>query len=209
MNSSVSKYYDGKIIYVIDKDNKWYSNKFIYYIKIINKYAGELNNYYFFGISMGGYASIYMSLCFPGKNCVSISLNPQILSYGKKDNIIIAKKSKNSKFADPLLDIEYNVLDKLKENLNYTTKIFVLTGLNECEDPYNRIYIDNFHVGLIADYTNVNIIITDFQTHELTRKMKLSNLIKFINSNDTFNLMFYNQKDGNKYLSIQIEPYEN
>jgi hypothetical protein len=204
MIHSVSRFYDGKIIYMVDKDKKWYSNKFIYYIKLINKYANESINYYFLGMSMGGYASIYMSLSFPGKNCVCISFVPQILSTGKKDNIIIVQKSDNKKI-DPLMKIEYNVLDKLKENLHYTTKMFILTGKSECEDKNEWILMDNFHIGLIADYPNVNIIITDFETHGIGFKMKLSNIIRFINDNRTFDIMFNNQKEGNKYLSEKIE----
>ena len=205
MFNTISKYYDGLILYFIDTSNQWYSDKFNFYIQLINEYANMYNDYYFLGMSMGGYASIYMSLCFPHKRCISISLNPQILSTGSKDNIIIQRQNETIPKVDPLLKIKFNILDKLKENMNYTTKIYTLIGKNECSDNNEWLLMDQFHIGLIADYPNVNIIINNESTHGIGFKIKLSSIIKIISQNYTFDIMFYDQKNGNKLLFDNIQ----
>jgi hypothetical protein len=208
MFKTISKYYNGLILYFIDTSNKWYSDKFHLYTQIINKYANMFDNYYFLGMSMGGYASIYMSLQFPNKNCVSISLNPQILSTGLKDNIIIQKENESVPKVNPLGKIQFNILDKLKENMQYTTKIYTLIGKTECSDKDEWLLMDQFHIGLIADYPNVNIIILNENTHHLGEKIKLSSIVQLISINNTFTYMFYNQKEGNKILFENIK-YKN
>jgi hypothetical protein len=151
---------------------------------------------------MGGYASIYMSLCFPDKKCVCIAISPQILSASKMQNIIIQHDDSPKNKIDPVNNVHTNLLTKLKEK-KYTTKIYCLIGKNECTDT-GDFFMDQFHIGLIADYDNVNIIITKYSTHSIGTKMHLYPFFTLINNN-IFDILFNDQEAGNKLLLDNIK----
>ena len=198
---TLNKSHQGMILYFIDSDNRWYDNKWEVYVNVIRKYADRYNKYAFFGLSMGGYASMLTSLYFPTKSCVNLSLSPQTLNFSNATNLIIDTKQKKNPIINKLDFISINIPKLLEERAGYTTKIYTLVGKSECDETH-YIQFDQFHIGSIINYPNVSTIIYDISSHSLGRYLKIDSIIESLTQN--FDLLFSSQLEGNRLLYERI-----
>jgi hypothetical protein len=210
---TILKNYKGYVIYFSDKYNEWYSGLISPFISFIREYAVSINKYIFLGWSMGGYGALHASVFFPEKECICISMVPQTINYKNYNNKIIIKQDvdysndKNDK--NPLvqsIELMYKDIPTiLRENINYTTKIYTLVGKSECND-YNEfhtpLYLDTLHVGAIINYPNVSSIIYNVASHRLLEKINFISLLQTIENN--FHNLYNNQNEGNKILRDSV-----
>jgi hypothetical protein len=200
------KNFNGFIIYFIDKENLWFSKLMSAYLSIINEYTRSINNYIFYGGSMGGYGALHASVYFPDKKAICIATTPQTINYTYYHNKILVNRENNNR---PIVNsTEYiyrNIPDILKDNHNYNTKIYTLIGKSECDDfaTYNMdLFMDGLHTGAIINFKNVNTIIFNYATHVLAIKLNLIKIIQIAENN--FDLLFTNQVEGSKLLNENI-----
>ena len=172
------------------------------YINVINKYAKKYNKYAFYGMSMGGYASIITSLYFPDKLCICIPSSPQTGNFSSMRNLIIDTRSETDPKVNPLQLITINIPKLLQEKAGYTTKIYSLVGKSECED-LQYIHLDQFHIGMIINYPNVSSIIYNVSSHSLGKYLNVASIVETISLN--FDLLFNNQIEGNRLLFNNIK----
>lgn len=200
---NLNRNHSGMILYFIDHDNRWYDDKLGFYINIINKYTESKNKYAFYGMSMGGYASIITSLYFPKKSCIVISSTPQTVNFKTIKNLIIdcPRPSVANNIVHNLDLIAINIPKLLQEKAGYTTKIYTLVGKSECKD--NKRFLDLFHVGMIMNFPNVSSIVYDIASHKLGEYLIVGTIISTISLN--FDLLFDNQINGNKLLFDNIK----
>jgi len=205
---NLNKNHSGMILYFIDRDNKWYDDKIGFYINIIKKYA-KYNKYAFYGMSMGGYASLIASLYFDDKQCICIPSSPQTASFLNMTNIIIDKSQiENDNYSqkvNPLPLIKINIPKLLLEKKGYTTKIYCLIGKSECEDK-EYLHLDQYHIGMIINFPNVSNIIYNISTHSLGYYLNVGTIIQTISSN--FDVLFNDQIQGNTILFNGIKKRE-
>jgi hypothetical protein len=201
---NLNRNHSGMILYFIDRDTRWYDDKMGFYINIINKYAESKDNYVFYGMSMGGYASIIASLYFPTKKCVVISSTPQTFNFKTMQNLII--DCPRQLVADTIVHkldlITINIPKLLQEKAGYTTKIYTFVGKSECKDI--RRHLDLFHIGMIMNFPNVSSIVYDIASHKLGEYLNVANIISTISSKKNFDVLFENQINGNKLLFNNI-----
>ncbi len=205
---NLNRNHSGMILYFIDKDSRWYDDKLGYYINIINELAKSHNKYAFYGMSMGGYASIIASLYFPGKSCIVISSTPQTINFKNMQNLIVdcPRTSVANNIVHKLDLISINIPKLLEEKVGYTTKIYTLVGKSECND--NKRFLDLFHIGIIMNFPNVSSIVYDIPTHKLGNYLNIATIISTISLEKNFDLLFNDQNKGNTLLfnSIKFRP---
>ena len=195
---------NGLIIYFNDRMNKWYSEKMGLFISIINKYANSYEKYAFIGASMGGYGSLYSSLLFPDKKCITISLVPNIKNLANSNNIIFDTRDSTIKpKINQFQEIKYNVLDLLEEK-NYNTKIYTIIGRSECNDfGIKNLSMDHFNIGMIINYPNVSTIIYNKDTHLIAGEIKFNTIYDIILCN--FDILYKDPAKGRQILFNKIE----
>ena len=200
---NILKFYPGPIVYLIDKTNTWYENKLNTYKSFINDFEKLLirtNNYIFMGFSMGGYPAIYLSILFPEKKCVCITITPQIMNFYNFSNKILLKDLQNGTtekepLVTSIMNIKINLQDHLKANIN--TKIFIIIGKSECTDyeTYKmHMYLDLFHAGILSTYDNIGTIILNRSTHVLGVEIDLPYIYNCILNN--FDIIYNDYKIG-------------
>jgi hypothetical protein len=199
---NLNKNHSGMILYFIDRDTRWYDDKLGFYINIINKYTECKDKYAFYGMSMGGYASIIASLYFPDKSCIVISSTPQTINFNTMQNLIIdcPRPSVANNIVHNLDLITINIPKLLEKKVGYTTKIYTLVGKSECKD--NKRFLDLFHVGMIINFPNVSSIVYDIPSHKLGNYLNVGTIINTISLN--FDLLFNDQNNGNTLLFNNI-----
>ena len=104
----------------------------------IKELSEGIDKLVFFGSSMGGYASLYMSLFFPEKKCICVSYVPQVTNI-ELNNISVDKTwYKNAKYYQGTMT--KNIRDLLK-SVPYNTKIYVSVCKNDCDDEWSGLDI--------------------------------------------------------------------
>jgi hypothetical protein len=201
---NLNKSSNGLIIYFNDRMNKWYSEKMGLFISIIKKYANSYEKYAFIGASMGGYGSLYSSLLFPDKKCITISLVPNIKNLANSNNIIFdTRDSTITPKINQFNEIKYNILDLLEEK-NYNTKIYTIIGRSECNDfGIKNLSMDHFNIGMIINYPNVSTIIYNKDTHLIACHVKFNTIYDIILRE--FDNLYDDPVNGRKILFDNIE----
>lgn len=197
------KNYHGPFIYFRDTNKNWYDNKLAACKEFMEKYIDtRVNKYIFLGISMGGYAALYLSVLFPDKETTCIAITPQTVNYNNMNNKIYLKNDLNGTNAiQPYLaniNLKKNIPAVLIENYGYKTKIYVLIGKSECGDLANNkmtsMFSDSFHAAAIINHPNVNVAFFNKETHVLSSKLNLNKLYELCYTN--FDTLFNNQSNG-------------
>lgn len=206
--------YNGYVIYFRDKYNEWYSRSISAFISFIQEYAGRIDNYIFYGRSMGGYAALHASVYFPEKNCICVAIVPQTINHKKYRNKIAIKSNADlgmrNKHGDPPLIQSANKIYKdiptiLTERTGYNTKIYIMIGKSECDDygaNNQHLNLDMLHVGAVINYDNVSSIIYNVASHRLSERINFGELLNVISSN--FTTLYRSQELGNNVLSEKI-----
>ena len=203
---NIIKFYSGPFIYLIDRENKWYSNKlntYLTFIRDMDKICNiNVNNYVFMGFSMGGYPALYLSVLYPNKKCICITITPQVLNYFNFNNKVFLKDLQLGSDEEPpyvtsVFNINKNIQQHFLENNNNNIKIYILVGKSECSDykKYNiHMYLDIFHAASLSNLNNVYICIFNRTTHVLAIELDLPYMYNLVLNN--FNNLYENMEKG-------------
>jgi hypothetical protein len=207
--------YNGYVIYFGDKYNEWYGGLISAFISFIKGYADRIENYIFYGKSMGGYAALYASVYFPGKNCICVAISPHTINYKNYRNKITIKSNadwnKDNEHGKPPLIQTFDRIYKdiptiLSEHMGYNTKIYIMIGKSECDDygeKMEHLNLDLLHMGAVINYNNVSSIIYGVASHHLRWHINFDNLLNVISSE--FTTLYRDQNEGNTIISERID----
>lgn len=213
---NIIEFYSGPFIYFRDKENMWYTNKKELYRRFINKYA-PYENYFFMGFSMGGYASLYLSVLFPTHKCICVAIAPQATNYYNMNNKILIQPDLIYGTTEPgpylanTTHISTNLNTLFIEHLTSLTKRYILVGKSECDDyPANyglHLNLDLLHLGTIINFPNVSAVFYNYASHLLTGQLDLPHIYNLVlnNFNDLHdNLEFGLIKIGSTLLRKKL-----
>jgi len=127
------------------------------YIKYHNVKSSDL---LFFGESMGGYASIYLSIFF--NNCKCIALSPQLINFN--NSIIFDDFGNNIKIRNGITKFKSisSLLNEKKDTC--TTQIFIIN----CRYEDNKIIsMNTLQTGTILNFPNTYVGILNCDKHSI------------------------------------------
>lgn len=220
----ILRFFNGHIVYFYDYQNTWYENLLEPFKQYIINNFSDIDNYIFMGPSMGGYASLYMSVQFPEKKCICIALGAQTFQLDKKiylhDNLdyLIPDRGYNTSIKIPFIhqtNIKKDIADLLKENPDTNTKIYLINSKFECHPDcfdsviYHEqfIFLDNLHAGAIINFDNVKLILYNSNDHAIGSNINLKDIFSFVSNLDNFNILYENQIEGVNLLKNNINPF--
>ena len=180
-----------------DKTNNYYYKKLPKIIEYIKKFIkdNDIKKVILFGISMGGYASLYCSNFID--NCICIAMNPQTFPKLKDHDYYIYHDE---------ISVNYTVghihdLRKLFTNNSNNSKKYILISHWECETMVNcnRYFHDLVYASYLMGLPNVVLVFVPRVGHNIFPLYDYDNFMKIIS--EKYDILVNNMNEGKKILN--------
>lgn len=184
--------YKGKSIYFRDKCDSWYENKLDEITKIINLHIITSNKIVLIGQSMGAYAALYCSSFI--NNSICLAFSPQTFN-----RVHVTLNSKILRNDPPYCLI--NLHDTLTKNKNDSKK-YIIVGTSEHYSPSKRFWGDLLFAGYMLHVPNINVIITEQNTHIIYGLIIFDSLLDIILKK--YDILYINMTNGSHILNEEL-----